>query len=69
MVFFFPQTVATIDAVIPQVTFGGVIEALASKLGLPSAHLSEETTDWEVLRGIAIYVMSIYGLYMYDTHS
>jgi hypothetical protein len=26
-----------------QVTFGGVIEALASKLGLPSAHLSEET--------------------------
>lgn len=32
-----------------QVTFGGVIEALAAKLGLPSAHLSEAA--WGVVLG------------------
>ena len=36
------------------VTFGGVIEALASKLGLPSAHLSEEQLGTGVVKRVGL---------------
>lgn len=43
------------------VTFGGVIEALASKLGLPSAHLSEEQVGMGVVKRVGL-IGSVLGV-------